>query len=204
MFSGIVEDVGEVVSFSREGSPCRMFVRTSLDLSDTRPGDSIAVDGVCLTVVEIKSDTVLFELLPETLRCSVAGSYRRGSKVNLERSLRVGQRVSGHFVFGHVDGVLRLISRVKDGASDKLVFRLPEALAPYVVRKGSVSLNGVSLTVGNVRAADFCVWLISHTLAHTNFSGMRVGDSVNFEIDMLARYARNERSPKELAESLAV
>ncbi len=190
MFAGIVEGAGEVVEICKERQPYRLRIKTSLDLSDTTVGSSVAVEGVCLTVVEKKKHDLAFDVAPETLRCTTLGSLAKGARVNLERSLKLGDRIHGHFVFGHVDATARLVSRVSEGENaEKLTFSMPKGLRRYLVRKGSVSLAGVSLTVGIVTESSFGVYLVPHTLDVTTLSALKPGHKVNVEIDMLARYA---------------
>lgn len=189
MFSGIVEEAGTVVSLNKENRPYRLVIKTSLDLRDTQVGSSIAVEGVCLTIVTKKKGEISFDLAPETVRRSTLGALTAGSKVNLERSLKLGDRIHGHFVFGHVDATTRLLSRVSEGQqAEKLTFKTPPDLRRYLACKGSISLAGVSLTLGPVNSSTFCVYLIPHTLSITTLSTLQPGDKVNVEVDMLARY----------------
>ncbi len=191
MFSGIIEDLGHVVSVDAGGGVPRLRVRTALETAPIAIGESIAVNGVCLTVVASHSSELSFELLDETRRRSTLGRLRTGDRVNLERSLRVGDRISGHFVFGHVDETAPLLSREPDGACERLRFMLPAALAWGIVSKGSVALAGVSLTVGEVGRDAFSVYIIPHTAQATTLGALAVGELINVEIDMLARYARS-------------
>lgn len=199
MFSGIIEERAVIDSVSQSGGGARVVVRSGLDHSETQLGDSIAVNGVCLTVVE-KNDALLsFDAVNETIKRTNLKSVRSGSFVNLERSLRVGERVHGHFVFGHVDGVVKLLSSIQDGSSIRLSFDLPMEFRPYIVTKGSVSISGVSLTVGEVSGGSFSVYIIPHTAAETTLGALTIGEEANLEVDMLARYvlgARTERGEK--------
>lgn len=188
MFSGIVEESATTVSLQEVAGVMRLVVQSGLDHSLTREGDSICIDGVCLTVVERRNSELHFELAPETLRRSTLGRLVAGARVHLERSLQVGDRVHGHFVFGHVDGITHLRSRVADGECIRLEWELSKELRAYVAPKGSVSLSGTSLTVGEVTGDAFSVYIIPHTAEVTRLSTLSVGDAVNLEVDMLARY----------------
>ena len=190
MFSGIVEDLGTVVGREVHAGVRALRVAAGFDDPAMSLGDSIAVSGVCLTVVARSGREMSFELLEETCRRSTLGALQVGDRVNLERSLQVGARVSGHFVFGHVDCRVPLLARERDGSSERLCFALPADLRWALVPKGSVALSGVSLTVGEVLKDAFTVYLIPHTSNATTLGTLGVGQEVNLEIDMLARYAR--------------
>ena len=192
MFSGIVEESAAVHLLTDTA----IVVESALDHSETHLGDSISINGCCLTVVEYskrenKKFHLRFEIAPESFRRTTLGSLKTGSKVNLERSLQIGSRLHGHFVFGHVDTVVTLISRQPDGNSHRLELSLPAEYKKFVVPKGSVSLSGVSLTVGEVTADSFSVYIVPHTSEVTVLSALQPGDGVNFEIDMLARYVHS-------------
>ena len=196
MFTGIVEEIGEVVATRSTDDVLVLTVRGPLVASDARLGDSIAVSGVCLTVVEVGGpdtgpDTVgafSVELVPETLkRTSLAGADA-GTRVNRERAGAVGGRLGGHVVQGHVDGVATLLRRTPGARSDELCFALPPDLARYVVEKGSITVDGVSLTVAGTDGATFTVALIPTTLAHTTLGARAAGDTVNIEVDVVAKY----------------
>jgi riboflavin synthase len=188
MFSGIVAAMGAV----RAVKPARGGVRLVVDsgrlgLKDVAAGDSIAVDGVCLTVVARRARTFEADVSRATLACTTG--FAVGHRVNLEKAMRMSDRVGGHPVSGHVDGVGRVKQMKAAGASRRLALTAPRALAKYIARKGSIAVNGVSLTVNEVKGAEFEVNLIPHTLARTNLGRLRAGDRVNLEVDMLARYA---------------
>ncbi|MGQ0483087.1 MAG: riboflavin synthase [Pseudonocardia sp.] len=192
MFTGIVEEVGEVRSV-RGGAPdgtdvVRLLIGGPTVTDGTRHGESIAVNGVCLTAVEVDGDAVSVELVPETLRRSSLSGVGEGSRVNLERALASGQRFGGHIVQGHVDGVATVQAVHAGDRTAELVFELPDGLARYVVEKGSITVDGVSLTVAGVDGDRFSVALIPTTLADTNLGERKPGDRVNIEVDVLAKY----------------
>jgi riboflavin synthase len=188
MFTGLVEEIGEVLDVRTTAEVVVLTVRGPTVAADARHGDSIAVNGVCLTVVDSNDGAFTVELVPETLaRTSLAG-VTAGTKVNLERAVPAGGRLGGHIVQGHVDGVGTLIARTPGERSDELWFELPERLARYVVEKGSIAVDGVSLTVAGVQNGRFSVALISTTLAHTTLGVRSPGDNVNLEVDVVAKY----------------
>ena len=188
MFSGIIADVGAIARVEeRDDGRHLAIVCNTLDLADVQPGDSIAVNGVCLTVVKIDGNMFSVDVSRETLNCT-AGLEARGARVNLEKALRLSDRLNGHLVSGHVDGVGEVVEFVDLGESWKLVVRAPQALAKYIAVKGSITINGASLTVNQVEGALFSVNLIPHTLAVTTLNGLRAGAQVNLEIDLIARY----------------
>ena len=186
MFTGIVEELGSVVEIGKG----RLTVRGPAVTPDARHGDSIAVNGVCLTVVETSGEEFTADVMGETLRRSSLGALRPGDPVNLERPARVGDRLGGHIVQGHVDGVVSIVEREPAASGDweTVRFSLPAELARYVVEKGSVTLDGVSLTVMAVDADSFAVGLIPTTLALTTLGRKAVGDPVNLEVDVIAKY----------------
>ncbi|WP_232663653.1 riboflavin synthase [Pseudonocardia sp. TRM90224] len=191
MFTGIVEEIGEILAVRESAEVVVLVVRGHTVTEATRHGDSIAVNGVCLTVTNptgSDGDTFTVELVPETLKRSSLSEARTGAKVNLERALPVDGRLGGHIVQGHVDGVAILLSRHPADRSDELVFSLPHDLARYVVRKGSIAVDGVSLTVADVTSDTFTVALIPTTLANTTLGFRQPGDTVNLEVDVVAKY----------------
>ena len=190
MFTGLVEVLGKVDRVLEEGSG-RRFRLVWPDFTATLTlGESVAVNGCCLTVVAAEGDWFDVELGPETLARTNLGTKRTGDPVNLERSLRVGDRLGGHFVQGHVDATATLVDRHPDGAWDFLGFKLEPKWLPLMVPKGSIAIDGVSLTLVDVTATGFSVMLIPHTLAATTLGALQVGDQVNIETDMLAKHVR--------------
>lgn len=188
MFSGIIADVGTLVQVSDREGGLRLSVATqNLGMDDVKLGDSIAVNGVCLTVIEIAANNFTVEVSRETLDCTV-GLDKQGAAVNLEKALRLSDRLGGHLVSGHVDGVGEVLAFDDLGESWRLRVRAPKALAKYIAVKGSITINGVSLTVNQVLDCEFEVNLIPHTLAMTTLNLLRVGARVNLEIDLIARY----------------
>ncbi|MBC7952507.1 MAG: riboflavin synthase [Rhodospirillaceae bacterium] len=189
MFTGIVTDLGEVRRVVRgQGQDARFEIATSYDLSTVDIGASIAHNGVCLTVIETGPDWYVIQASDETLSKTTLGDWQEGTRVNLERACKVGDELGGHIVSGHVDGVARVVSIRPENESMRFTFEAPVALAKFVAPKGSVALDGVSLTVNEVDGRHFGINVIPHTQAVTTFGRLREGDCVNMEIDMLARY----------------
>ncbi|MEO1273824.1 MAG: riboflavin synthase [Pseudomonadota bacterium] len=190
MFTGIITDIGTILSIEKRGD-LRARIGTSYDMSGVPLGASIACSGVCLTVVERgPGERPWFEVdaSAETLSKTTLGTWAEGTTINLERALRVGDELGGHIVSGHVDGVAEIVSAVESGDSTELTFQAPEALAKFIAPKGSIALDGTSLTVNAVDGARFTVNLIPHTKSVTTWGASSVGDKVNLEIDTLARY----------------
>jgi riboflavin synthase len=191
VFTGIVEELGELVGRDERPDAARFTVRGPLTSSDARPGDSIAVNGVCLTVVDVDGEVFTADVIGETLRRSSLGSARRGDRLNLERAAKLGDRLGGHLVQGHVDGTGTLLSRTapQEAAPWELVrIGIPAGLARYVVEKGSITVDGVSLTVIEVGTGDFSVGLIPTTQQLTTLGLRRSGELVNLEVDVIAKY----------------
>ncbi|MCB1341857.1 MAG: riboflavin synthase [Pseudooceanicola sp.] len=187
MFTGIVTDIGTVTALSRAGDTTAR-IATGYDTDGIDIGASIASDGVCLTVTALGPDWYEVQISAETLSKTNLGGWATGTRVNLERALRVGDELGGHIVSGHVDGVAEVTAMAREGDSTRITLRAPAALARFVAPKGSVALNGTSLTVNEVEGDTFGINLIPHTQAVTTWGGVKVGDSVNIEIDTLARY----------------
>lgn len=193
MFTGIVTDIGEVEAITPRASGITIRIATRYDTREIALGASIACAGACLTVVD-KADGpanrpwFTVEASVETLDKTTLGSWQAGTRINLERAMRLGDEIGGHLVTGHVDGVAQIIERLDDADMARLRLRLPPAFAPFIAPKGSICLDGTSLTVNEVEGDTFTVMLIPHTLAVTTWGDRRAGDLVNFEIDMMARY----------------
>jgi riboflavin synthase len=188
MFTGIVEELGEVVRLEQGADSARLTVRGPLVTSDATHGASIAVNGVCLTVVEGSGDSVTVDVMAETLSRTALVDLRPGAPVNLERAMPADGRFGGHVVQGHVDGTAEVVSREPGDRWEVVTFTLPEDLARYVVLKGSVTVDGVSLTVSDVTASTFSVSLIPTTLELTTLGRRTVGERVNVEVDVIAKY----------------
>jgi riboflavin synthase len=187
MFTGIVETLGEVAEVKPTPAGFRLRVATALSMEMT-PGDSLAVNGVCLTVVSADAMGVHMDVSPETLRVSALGALKRGMSVNLERPLRVDGRIDGHFVLGHVDATGSIEELRQDGDAWWVTVKFPPSLASQIVRKGSIAVDGISLTVAGVDDKRFDVQVIPYTWEHTNLRFVRVNDLVNLECDMLGKY----------------
>lgn len=189
MFTGLVEDTGAIVSAERRGEALILGIRPArIALADLTVGESMCHDGACLTVTEIASDAYHVLAGNETLARTTLGRLQVGGRVNLERSLRLGDRLGGHWVTGHIDGSGELVARTDLGANLVLEFRAAPQLLRYVVEKGSIAVAGVSLTVNAVDAAGFSVAIIPHTRDHTTLGDLAVGDRVNLEVDILAKH----------------
>jgi riboflavin synthase len=189
MFTGIVQATGRIHSLERRGGDLRLAVApAALGLDDVGVGDSICVSGVCLTVVAIDASVLAFDVSTETLDRTSLGAHAAGDAVNLEKSLRLSDRLGGHLVSGHVDGVGEVVSITDDARTQRWTFRAPAALMRYIAPKGSIAVDGVSLTVNEVGPDAFGVTLIPHTVSVTTFRERRVGDAVNLEVDPVARY----------------
>lgn len=188
MFTGLIEEVGTVRSVERQTAFQRLEIASNLPLDGTAVGDSISVNGACQTVVGRAGDSFRVESVEETLRRTNLGSLDPGDAVNLERSMRADGRLGGHVVLGHVDGVGSLRRFERDGENRTLEIEMPAELRRFVAAKGSVAVDGISLTVVEVSKTAFTAAIIPHTLRNTNLSGRRAGDAVNLEIDVLARY----------------
>ena len=189
MFTGIIEDLGRVISLETQNTGARLVVSWSNVLQDATVGASIAVNGTCLTVVELTQDHFVADLAPETLARTNLGQLENGSPVNLERPLRANARLDGHFVLGHVDGTAELIALEPLGNDNWwLRIRVPHDLKRYIVEKGSLAVDGISLTVANIKDAEVAFTIIPHTYRNTTLHGYRLGAKINLEVDILAKH----------------
>ncbi|GAB4261543.1 MAG: riboflavin synthase [Methylomicrobium sp.] len=189
MFTGIILAVGSIAAIEPKGGDCRLKIATGkLPLADALLGDSIAVNGVCLTAVELGADYFCADVSNETLTRTTLQSAKVGTKVNLELALTPTTRLGGHIVSGHVDGIGTVVEKKSDGRSYRFRFKVPDKLARYIAEKGSICINGISLTVNEVDGAVFGVNIVPHTLEATTLGNTEPGDKVNIEVDLLARY----------------
>jgi len=190
MFTGLIEEVGEVLRLERRPESAHLYIKARTVLAGTRRGDSIAVSGACLTVVRLGADHFAVDAMAETLGHSTIGNLRPGHEVNLERALALGDRLGGHLVLGHVDGVGEVLAVETRGIAQEVRISLPPELEGYVAGKGSVAVDGISLTVTDVAPGSFGIGIIPHTLAMTTLRSVSPGRRVNLEADVLARYVR--------------
>lgn len=197
MFTGIVETMGTLVEKKELGGDCRLVIDTGdLSLAGCASGDSISVSGACLTMLDPTEHRFSADVSQETLSLTILGGVEVGDPVNLELAMGIDDRMGGHLVTGHVDGLATLLSRHEDARAERFEFKVPKSLARYVARKGSVCLNGVSLTVNEVEGNRFSVCLIPHTMEITTLGRLQPGDHINFEIDLVARYIERLMSPE--------
>jgi riboflavin synthase len=187
MFTGLVEALGGIVSLEAKGEQARLLISIPF-VGELALGDSVAVNGCCLTVAEISGGMVAFDVLAQTLRVTSLGKLSEGSIVNLERALRVGDRLGGHFVQGHVDAVGEIVSLEKNGQDHVVEVSLPEEIQRLCVGKGSIAIGGISLTIADLKDASAVFWITPHSFSHTNLRDAKVGDAVNLEADMLAKH----------------
>ena len=200
MFTGLVEEVGRVSSL-QEGEMLRLSISAERVTEDTHAGDSISVNGACLTVGEVDKGTVTFFAMPETLRRTALGTLVEGSPVNLERAMASGARFGGHIVQGHVDGVGEVLGVRPEGEAEIWEFGAPEAVLRYSVEKGSICVDGISLTVVSVGDRSFTVSILPQTRANTNLDGLRVGNMVNLEADVIGKYVERLLEPRTVKEN---
>lgn len=195
VFTGIIEETGNVLSFAEGRHSWRLEIGAHQALQEAELGDSIAVNGCCLTIVDFDNDRLVFDVLEESRSLTTFGQVAPGAVVNLERAARFNGKMGGHFVTGHVDGVGEVLIFEQRGADTFLQIRAPEGAGRYLVHKGSVAIDGISLTVAEVAGDVFAVWLIPHTLKETNLPSKRVGDGVNLEFDQLGKYVEKLVAP---------
>ena len=191
MFSGIIENKGFVFKFEKQ-KDFRLVLDTNLKYKDIKKGSSVCCNGICLTVISKKKKKkytqLSFDVSQETINCSNFNIIKKGDEINIEKSLRVGDEISGHFVFGHVDDTSKLISIKKVGDSHEIKLEISKKIKKFIAKKGSVSLNGISLTVNQVKNNFIVLNIIPFTWLNTNLKGLKIGDRINLEVDMLARY----------------
>lgn len=189
MFTGIIEAIGTVKALEPREGDLRLYIQTGkLDLSDVQIGDSISTNGCCLTVVELPGDGYIADVSLETLRLTSIRDWQPGTLVNLEKSLTPATRMGGHMVSGHVDDTAEVLSRESSARAEVFWIKAPDRLARYIAQKGSIAVDGISLTVNEVKGADFCLTIVPHTLQETVMSEYRQGTRVNLEVDLFARY----------------
>ena len=204
MFTGIIQAVGKITSLDQRGGDMRIGIASGkLTMGDVALGDSIAVSGVCLTVIDRSDTGFQADVSGETLRRTIIGDLALNDEVNLEKALTLSTPLGGHLVSGHVDGVGHVVSRSEDSRSVQFTLRAPDELARYIAAKGSITVDGVSLTVNVVDGADFELNIVPHTLAETTLSGYRAGRRVNLEVDLVARYLERLLLGERAAESAA-
>ena len=191
MFTGLIEELGIVKSFERNSAGALLIVECKKILDDVRLGASVAINGACHTVVDFSDNSITVQTSNETLNVSNFGSLKKGDKVNLERAMTLSSRLDGHLVSGHIDGMATFIDKKIDGFSNKLFFKLDEKLKKYVIYKGSIAVNGISLTIASLENTVFSVEIIPHTMQQTNLADLKLGDIVNIETDVIAKYVEN-------------
>jgi riboflavin synthase len=196
MFTGLVEGIGEITAITREAEGLRLSLTAPFNLTEVKPGDSIAVSGPCLTVVELTARTFTVEVSPETVRRTSLAAKRVGDRVNIERALRVGDRLGGHIVSGHIDCVGQLVKKMVGPQHLQCVIRLTDNWSRYVIEKGSIALDGVSLTVNSCTGDEFSVNIIPFTARHTTLIEVRPGDRLNVETDIIGKYVEKLLSPQ--------
>ena len=188
MFTGIIEDKGKVLRAEYQGQKKRLILELPSRLTDLQLGDSININGTCLTVVEQRGQTIGVDLSPETLQKTVLGELKEGDEVNLERALRLSDRLGGHIVTGHIDGIGVISEKRKEGDFIHLKLKIPQFVSRYVVQKGSIAIDGISLTVNECEEQEIQIVLIPYTLEKTTLMSKRTGDRVNIEVDILGKY----------------
>jgi riboflavin synthase len=188
MFTGIIENTGKVLRIEFRGQEKKLTLQLPFDLTDVQPGDSINVNGACLTVVGKKGQTIELDLSPETLQKTTLAKVKEGDKVNIERALRLSDRLGGHIVTGHIDGIGAITDRIQERDFLHLRIRIPKSISRYVVQKGSIAIDGISLTVNEYGREEISLTLIPYTLEKTSLINKKVGDEVNVETDILGKY----------------
>ncbi len=190
MFTGLVEEIGEIARYTKTGNGSRLLVNCELVLRDIEPGASVAVNGLCLTAAEITDSGFHADVMPESIRRSSLSSLQQGARVNLERAMPADGRFGGHFMTGHIDGVGRVVSREREQNADLFAIAAEPPEMRYLVKKGSVSIDGISLTVAEIEKEHFWVSIVPHTLNNTTLKYLTPGDLVNIETDLIGKYVR--------------
>lgn len=189
MFTGIISAIGDIAQLEQRGGDVRLTIRSgNLSLADVQLGDSIACNGACLTAVELTGEGFVADVSVETLNLTTIGNWQTGSRINLEKAMQASDRFGGHIVSGHVDGIGEVISLHEDARSWRFRIRAPRDLAKYIAHKGSITVNGTSLTINKVEGAEFELNIVPHTMTHTVMGDYQVGTKVNLEVDLVARY----------------
>ena len=188
MFTGIISHQGEILKRLKKGGQVIFVIKSNRPIRDLKSGQSVAVNGVCLTAAQISGKSFRVDVIRETLEATTLGKLKAGDAVNLERSLRFGDELGGHFVTGHIDGIGRLMKKVQNKKNLSLTFQAPKSILPYLACKGSIAVDGISLTVQSVHKNQFSAGIVPHTLKVTHLKHLREGDSVNLEADLIARY----------------
>ena len=189
MFTGIISAIGDIADLEQRGGDVRLTIRTgNLSLTDVQLGDSIACNGACLTAVELTGEGFIADVSVETLNLTTIGNWKTGSRINLEKAMQASDRFGGHIVSGHVDGIGEVVSLEEDARSWRFRIRAPRDLAKYIAHKGSITLDGTSLTINKVEGSEFELNIVPHTMTHTVMGDYAVGTKVNLEVDLVARY----------------
>ncbi|MDP4655187.1 MAG: riboflavin synthase [Porticoccaceae bacterium] len=203
MFTGIISAIGEIASLEPRGGDVRLTINTgNLALGDVHLGDSIACNGACLTAVQLTGHGFVADVSVETLSLTTVGNWKTGSRINLEKAMQASDRFGGHIVSGHVDGIGEVVSLHEDARSWRFRIRAPRGLAKYIAHKGSITVDGTSLTINKVDGAEFELNIVPHTMTHTVMSDYRVGTKVNLEVDLVARYLERLLLGDKAADSL--
>jgi len=189
MFTGIIKGLGKVIDLDDTSGDLSISIKTDFSLITTKTGDSICCSGICLTALEIKKNVFKVELSRETLNVTTAKKWKIGTILNLELSLNLGEQIGGHILSGHIDGIAYLANKKDDKGSKILDFRVSKDILKYIVKKGSIAIDGISLTINSVNKNNFSVNIISHTLKETTINSLNVNDKVNIEVDSMAKYA---------------
>lgn len=197
MFNGIICEVGEIIKAEDSPDLKKVWIKAPNTVADKKIGASISVDGICSTITEINTDTFATEYMPETLQKTTAGTFLQGKKVNLETPIKFGDPIDGHLVLGHVDTAVKVLDLKQEGNNTALIIEIPADLMKYTAIKGSITINGVALTISHIEQGAVTVSLIPHTLEQTTLNQLKAGDQINIEVDMIARYLKGLLDNKE-------